>query len=204
MLKLTSTLLLSLLLLQSQAQSDSLLLKDIKTYQNELDAEYKNPATSPLDSADRVKFRRHEFYPADLKYRVVADFRRTPDELKFKMKTTGSKTPEYVKYGVADFQIDGKQYKLNIYQNVALSQTEQYKDALFLPFNDNTNGVDTYGGGRYIDLTIPSGNSLVIDFNKAYNPYCAYSHRYSCPVPPPENHLDAEIKAGIKLHEPHD
>ena len=76
-------------------------------------------------------------------------------------------------------------------------------DHLFLPFTDNTNGVETYGGGRYIDLKIPAGNTINIDFNKAYNPYCAYSDKYSCPIPPPENHLDIEIKAGIKLTDHH-
>ena len=196
-----TTLFFSMLLLRLSAQDDSLLIKDIKSYQNELSAEYKNPDTSPLDSVDRVKFRKHDFYPIDLNYRVTASFKRTPDAPKFKMKTSGPKTPEYVKYGEAEFLLNGKTHKLQIFQNVKLSQQEAFMDHLFLPFTDNTNGVETYGGGRYIDLLIPAGNSIVIDFNKAYNPYCAYSDNYSCPIPPPENKLDTEIKAGIMLRD---
>ena len=71
-------------------------------------------------------------------------------------------------------------------------------DYLFLPFTDLTSGVDTYGGGRYIDQKIPEGNSIIIDFNQSYNPYCAYNPRYSCPIPPPENDLLIEIMAGVK------
>lgn len=191
-------------LLQLHAQSDSLIIKDIKSYQNELSAEYKNPATSPLDSLDRLRFTKHHYYPINLKYNVQGRFKRTPDEEIFKMKTSGTRTPEYVKYGEVEFEIDNKTYKLSVYQNIAFSQKEEYKNELFLPFTDNTNGVETYGGGRYIDLTIPTGNTLVVDFNKAYNPYCAYSTKYSCPIPPPENRLDTDIKAGIKLNERHD
>jgi uncharacterized protein len=74
----------------------------------------------------------------------------------------------------------------------------EYKDYLFLPFTDLTNGVQTYQGGRYLDLRIPQGDEIVIDFNQSYNPYCAYSGRYSCPVVPSENHLDMEVLAGVK------
>jgi uncharacterized protein len=199
MLRHTFSLLSVLFCLHAAAQNDSLVIKDIKSYQNELNAEYKNPATSPLDSVDRIAFRKHEFYPIDLSYRVTASFKRTPDEQKFKMKTTGSKTPEYVKYGEAEFLLAGKTNKLSIYRNIALTEKEEFKEHLFLPFTDNTNGIETYGGGRYIDLVAPAGNTIVIDFNKAYNPYCAYSDKYSCPIPPQENKLNTEIKAGIKL-----
>jgi len=204
MIKVLFTLTLSLAFMQLRAQSDTAVIKDIQAFQNELNAEYKNPATSPLDSVDRVRFRKHNFYPVDLSYNVRGRFKRTPDEQIFKMKTTGVRTPEYVKYGEVEFNLQGKPYKLNVYRNIALSKQEEYKDNLFLPFTDNTNGVDTYGGGRYIDLKIPTADVLVIDFNKAYNPYCAYSHKYSCPIPPAENHLDTDIKAGIKMNERHE
>jgi uncharacterized protein (DUF1684 family) len=70
---------------------------------------------------------------------------------------------------------------------------------LFLPFLDNSNGGDSYGGGRYIDLRIPSDNELDIDFNTAYNPYCAYNEKYSCPIVPRVNYLDLEVRAGVKV-----
>ena len=80
-----------------------------------------------------------------------------------------------------------------------------YANYLFLPFNDNTNGKTSYGGGRFIDLEIPEAGSktIVIDFNKSYNPYCAYNHKYSCPIPPSENNLNVEISAGVKAYKEH-
>ena len=71
---------------------------------------------------------------------------------------------------------------------------------MFLPFLDATNGVETYGGGRYLDMKVPKSNEVIIDFNKAYNPYCVYNHEYSCPIVPLENELDVEINAGVKKY----
>jgi hypothetical protein len=80
-----------------------------------------------------------------------------------------------------------------------LTKKEGYEDFLFLPFNDYTNGNETYGGGRYLDLRIPDGSTIILDFNKAYNPYCAYTDRYSCPVPPKENSITTYIYAGVQF-----
>ena len=75
---------------------------------------------------------------------------------------------------------------------------EGFEDYLFLPFLDDTNGEESYGGGRYIDLKIPEGDQMTIDFNTAYNPYCAYDAKYSCPIVPRENYMDVEVRAGVK------
>lgn len=115
------------------------------------------------------------------------------------MKTNTTRTPEYVKYGELHFDLQGRRFLLNIYQNIELIKTEGYEDYLFLPFSDETNGVETYGGGRYIDAAIPEGDSLTIDFNKAYNPYCAYNEKYSCPIVPRQNYLNTRIEAGVKM-----
>ena len=80
---------------------------------------------------------------------------------------------------------------------------EGFEDHLFLPFLDNTNGTTSYGAGRYIDLTIPEGDTIEIDFNTAYNPYCAYNEKYSCPIVPGENYIDADIEAGVKVFAKH-
>jgi uncharacterized protein (DUF1684 family) len=103
-----------------------------------------------------------------------------------------------VKYGELAFSLNGKEFKLNIYQNLGLINKEGYEDYLFLPFLDETNGIESYGGGRYVDARIPEGATMIIDFNKAYNPYCAYNHKYSCPIPPKENHLDIKVLAGVR------
>ncbi|WP_234997888.1 DUF1684 domain-containing protein [Mucilaginibacter sp. OK098] len=107
---------------------------------------------------------------------------------------------QYVRYATLSFTLKGKPMQLSLYKSVSLSKLPQYSDYLFLPFADETNGVSTYAGGRYIDLSTGDlkGNTLVIDFNKAYNPYCAFGGGYSCPKPPDENKLQVAIEAGEK------
>ncbi len=174
--------------------------QEIEGFQKELNTEFSNPAESPLTDQGLTEFKELNFFTIDEKYRVEAKFVRTEDAVPFKMKTTTSRLPTYVKYGEAIFEIDGVEYKLSIYQSVRLSQTLEHENYLFLPFTDLTNGEESYIGGRFIDLSIPNGNTMVIDFNKAYNPYCAYNHKYSCPIPPDENHLEVKIKAGVKAY----
>lgn len=117
------------------------------------------------------------------------------------MKTTSSRTPMYVKYGEISFEIDGKKLKLDVFQNLDLiKMNPKYKNSLFLPFTDLTSGVTSYGGGRYLDLEIPKKRKFTLDFNKAYNPYCAYAPGYSCPLTPKQNDLEVEVLAGVKYN----
>ncbi|TVZ15638.1 DUF1684 domain-containing protein [Maribacter sp. MAR_2009_72] len=191
----TLTLLIILQLCIANAQSYN---QSVLDFQQHLNEEYKNPDESPLDKKDLKWFKGHDFFPINEKYRVVAKFTKIMNPTPFLMKTTTSRLSMYEVYGVANFELDGKEYQLNVYQNHKLRETEEYKNYLFLPFTDLTNGDQTYGGGRFIDLEIPEEETIVIDFNKAYNPYCAYSSNYSCPIPPKENDLDIHITAGIK------
>ncbi|TDE02677.1 DUF1684 domain-containing protein [Flavobacterium hiemivividum] len=170
----------------------------VAKFQQQINSEYADPATSPLMEEDLASFKTLDFYPANEKYFVTAKFVRTKKEKPFEMKTTGARTPMYVKYGEAHFTLEGKNLKLNIYRNIALSEKPEYKDYLFLPFSDLTCGNESYIGGKYIDFKIPKGKTIVIDFNTSYNPYCAYNHKYSCPIVPLENDLNVEIKAGVK------
>ncbi len=172
--------------------------QEIKAYQDTMNTEFANPKISPLMEDDVFHFKKLDFFTIDSSYRIIAHLKVTPGELPFQMKTTTSRKPIYVLYGEVSFIIKGVAYKLNIYQNLDLIKKEGYKDYLFIPFNDLTNGFESYGGGRYIDLKIPEGDSLTIDFNKCYNPYCAYNHTYSCPIPPEENVLNCKIMAGVK------
>lgn len=173
-------------------------------FQREMNAEYKDASSSPLKEKDLKDFKGLDFFRFDSTFVVSASFKRTPNEKVFKMKTTTNRLPEYVKYGEVTFELKGNSYKLNIYQNQGLKVKEGYEDYLFLPFLDNTNGDESYGGGRYIDLRIPEDNTIEIDFNKAYNPYCAYNERYSCPIVPRENYMDLEVRAGVKAFEKSD
>lgn len=168
--------------------------------QKKLNEEYANPKTSPLTKKDIKKFKSLDFYAINLKYCVTATLTRTPNEKPFNMATTDGRKSQYVKYGELRFTLDGKSYKLNIYQSVSLLQKEEYKDYLFLPFTDDTNGEGSYAGGRYIDLKLTQGTTMQIDFNRAYNPYCAYNHDYSCPIPPRDNYLETKIEAGVKAY----
>ena len=169
-----------------------------KEYQQILNKEYGDKEESPLTEEDFKTFKGLDFYPINEKLIVETKFVRTPEEKVFKMKTTGTRTPEYVKYGELHFKLDNREFKLNLYQNIDLIKKEGFADHLFLPFSDLTCGKESYIGGRYIDMRIPKGETVLLDFNKAYNPYCAYNHRYSCPIVPLENDLDVAILAGVK------
>jgi uncharacterized protein (DUF1684 family) len=178
---------------QAQTYTDSIL-----QYQSKLDSEFKSKEESPLEPKDRRKFKTLDYFAIDSTYRVTAAFTRAENTTPFKMKTSTDRLPEYGVDGTLTFDLKGKTHVLEVYQNVRLSAQEKYKNYLFLPFTDETSGAESYGGGRYLDLEIPSGTTLVLDFNKAYNPYCAYSHRYSCPIPPAQNHINVAVKAGVK------
>ena len=167
-------------------------------FQSELNKSYADSLKSPLMKDDLKQFKGLDFYPIDEKYIVEATFIRTKKEKPFGMKTTTSRTPLYKKYGELYFEIDGKAFKLNVYQNVDLNKKPGYEDYLFLPFSDLTCGKESYIGGRYVDMKIQKGKTWTIDFNKAYNPYCAYNYEYSCPIVPLENDLNIEILAGVK------
>ena len=170
----------------------------VTKFQEVINSEYADAKTSPLLAEDLAVFKTLDFYPINEKFFVTAKFVRTENEKPFEMKTTGERKPMYVKYGEAYFVLDGKDFKLNIYKNIELSKKKEYKDYLFLPFSDLTCGNESYIGGKYIDMKVPKGETMVIDFNTSYNPYCAYSHKYSCPKVPLENDLNIEIKAGVK------
>lgn len=166
-------------------------LGDAKAFQDKLNEHYSNPETSILLPEDFENFDGLPFFPLDEKYIVQAKLIRTPNEKPFEMPTTTARRPLYVKFGEAHFTLDGKNLVLNIFQPV------EAKDYLFIPFTDLTSGVDSYGGGRYLDFKVPENDYLIIDFNKAYNPYCAYNPEYSCPIPPEENDLQILVEAGV-------
>jgi uncharacterized protein (DUF1684 family) len=141
------------------------------------------------------------FFPVNKNYRVEARFERVKNGSWFLMETSGSKKQVYRVYGTISFTIHDTTIKLNLYQSQQLMAVEEYKEHLFLPFTDLTSGEESYAAGRYVDLSFNDivGNTVVIDFNKAYNPYCAYvSGKYNCPIPPRENSMAVAILAGEK------
>ena len=178
-------------------------LEKIKAFQDELNTQFADPKESPLEDKDRMNFKELEFFPANLDFCFVAKLARTPQAIPFMMQRTKDQV-KYVKYGDATFSYQGRNYTVELYQNLDLiARNPDFKTHLFLPFTDLTNGSSTYGGGRYIDLKIPDGGDIVIDFNQSYNPYCAYNKKYSCPIPPRENDLKIAIEAGVKAFGKH-
>ncbi|MCB0463866.1 MAG: DUF1684 domain-containing protein [Flavobacteriaceae bacterium] len=168
-------------------------------YQKEQNAKFKDATTSPLTDKDRKYFKGLDFFKFDSTYIVKALLKRTPDTEWFNMKTTTERLSKERVFGVLNFEINGKSFSLNVYQGEENMQTKGLEDYLFLPFLDDTNGEESYGGGRYIDLRIPESDTITIDFNRAYNPLCVYNEKYSCPLVPRENYLPIEVKAGVKL-----
>ncbi|WP_037315438.1 DUF1684 domain-containing protein [Salegentibacter sp. Hel_I_6] len=168
-------------------------------FQQKMNEKFSDPNRSPLSEKDRNEFRNLNFFEIDSSFIVEAHFLRTPAEAPFKMQTTTDRLPIYVKYAEIYFSLQKKNFKLNVFQNQELISDKEYYNYLFLPFTDLTNGETTYSGGRYLDLRIPEGDSILLDFNKAYNPYCAYNSNFSCPKVPAENDLKIAISAGVKF-----
>ncbi len=142
------------------------------------------------------------FFAPDITYKVLANFEKINDIQGFSMPTSTKKMQQFYKYGKISFKIKNRICQLFVYQSKDLMLTEKYANYLFIPFTDATNGVETYEGGKYLDITIQDiiNNTIEIDFNKAYNPYCSYIGGYDCPVPPKENALEVSITAGEKKY----
>lgn len=140
------------------------------------------------------------FYNPDANYRVVADVKFLKDQKFFDMRTSDGKSHKAKKYARVSFTLNGKTHNLFAYQLGFLMAMPDHKNAIFVPFLDEGSGELTYGGGRYIDCETTDivDDKLVLDFNKAYNPYCAFSTGYSCPIPPRENTLQTTVAAGEK------
>jgi uncharacterized protein len=149
-----------------------------------------------VQGEDKQFFR---FFPPDETYKVNANVKRTPDTKWFTMETSGKIKKTFRQYAILEFSIHDTLVHLPVYQSQGLMTAEEYKNHLFLPFTDLTSGESTYAAGRYIDLSTTDikQDMVTIDFNKAYNPYCAYvSGKYNCPVPPKNNQLEIAIHAG--------
>lgn len=175
---------------------------DLKTFRDGRDKEFRNKEESPLLDEDFSNFKGLNYFEVDKKFRLKAEFERTPDEKYFEMPTSSGKLRKFVKYGILKFKLNGQMFQLNAYQydEETLKSVPGDNDLLFVPFKDLTSGKDTYAGGRYMDVRIVKNKKIILDFNLAYNPSCAYgSEFYSCPIPPKENFLQTEIKAGEKI-----
>lgn len=155
------------------------------------DIYFKTDPSSPLTLDQQKAFQHFDYYPPNLNLIFQVKLIRNVQGNRTNIPATGGELRPAVKVGTLDFKVDGKKVTLHVYKMIGEDSTE-----LFLPFTDGTCGKTSYAGGRYIDLKEDSSGIYRLDFNYAYNPYCAYNHNYSCPIVPQENHLDVPISAG--------
>jgi len=168
--------------------------EDVLTSRIEKDEEFKQSEDSPLTDELKVVFKSLSYFPVAEKYKVRAELHRNSREQIVKISITDGSQREYYVHGNAHFHLEGKELDVTVYKPV-----KSESDYLFIPFYDATSADQTYGGGRYVEPVILENGFLEIDFNLAYNPYCAYNHTYRCPIPPQENSLIVSILAGEKI-----
>ena len=166
----------------------------LKSFREKKDRFFREDSRSPLKEADRKRFKGLAYYPIDLRYAMTGSIEKYPVEPKptyTTLPTNKAINKKYVKYGRFKFKLDGNQCALQIYRSLA-------GDDLFLPFRDKTSGTETYEKGRYLYIEPMPGGEVLIDFNRAYNPFCQYNEKYTCPFAPQENWLDIAVRAGEK------
>ena len=188
---------------QTLILSQNELLKEIKKadqFQLEQVKEFADPEKSPLPKDSSIHFTGPEYFKTNTLYILKAKFEVIENGKEFEMKTSTDRLPLYKDYALLTFFLRGQEFQLHAYQNVKYSKIEGHENELFIPFNDYTNGIDSYGGGRYLDIQIPEEDVMILNFNMTYNPYCAYNNKYSCPIPPEENKLAIGIEAGVKKY----
>jgi uncharacterized protein (DUF1684 family) len=178
------------------SQDDTAYTEEIQKEREKNNAFMKTSEQSPIP--DREHFTGLKYFPVDSKYKIVANLSPVEDKKIVQLKTSDEKTQQYKEYAYAEFDLDGVQNRLLILEGIDIGPV---RGKLFLAFGDETSALETYGAGRYLDLAkVPGATTIMLDFNKAYNPYCAYNNTYSCPLPPAENLLKVAIKAGEKSY----
>lgn len=169
----------------------------INNERQERDDFMRNSKESPFAS-DPSAFTGLKFFPPNPKYLITADLSMAENRKVVILPTSDEKEARYQEYAYASFELDGVKCRLTVLESIDMGPT---RGTLFLPFADQTSALDTYGAGRYLDVKkVPGAATITLDFNLAYNPYCAYSDAYSCPLPPRENMLNVIIAAGEKVY----
>ena len=173
-------------------------IPNLTEFQKALNSSFKDVTKSPLSKEDRQNFISLEFFDFDSSYVVKGILIPFQKDSIFDMKTNTDRMHTYNKFGKIKFNLDNTYFELNVYKDQELINDQTNIDDVFLPFYDNTNGITTYSGGRYMDLKVSKDSIISIDFNKAYNPSCVYNYKFSCPIVPSENFIALEINAGVK------
>lgn len=180
----------------SGPQTSEAYIAKIEQLRKEKDNSMQTGDDSPF--GDSIKFTGLNYFPISEKYRINAKLTEIDQKKSVSLPTSDGKEKTYLEYAYAEFELDGIKNKLLILE---IRDMGPYRGTLFLAFADKTSAVETYGAGRYLDVKkVPGATSVTLDFNEAYNPYCAYNDWYSCPFPPKENILEVAIQAGEKTY----
>ncbi len=164
----------------------------VSHYQDSMNLSFITGENQVLLHEDLELGKHLDFFAINEEYKCEASFEKVESGKVFEMKTSTDRLPLYKDFGILHFALGKDSFSLHLYQN------QEYPDYLFCPFKDQTNGVSSYGAGRYLDFAMSDTMAPIIDFNLCYNPLCAYNYKYSCPIPPKENHLNIAIEAGVK------
>lgn len=182
------------------ASEDDGARRQLEAFRRQKDKFFSENPDSPILPEEKEQFTGLKYYPIDLDYRVMARLVSEPHPGIFRVQTTTGGHKEYARVGRLEFELNGQRLSLTAFMPPA--DEPLHGNRLFVPFRDKTSGKETYGAGRYLDLNKKATDEYVLDFNRAYNPYCAYSPYYSCPLPPGENNLPVEVRAGeLMFHE---
>ncbi len=160
------------------------------------DAAFKSDNNSPIPPQDRPRFQGLSYYPINPRLKFSVRLHRYASPEQIRLATNTGEIRSGLRYGYFDFQLDDQACRLQVYRLDDIS--EPGGAYLFIPFRDSTSALETYSAGRYIDLKENTSGIYDLDFNRAYNPYCAYNTKFSCPLPPGENTLSVSIRAGEK------
>ena len=179
------------------SEDQSAYIEEIRKEREEKDHFMRTSKESPF-AGKTESFKGLNYYDADIRYKITADLTPIQNKKVVLLSTSDGKEERYVEYAYAEFDLNGYHNKLLILEMIDIGPM---RGKLFLPFGDETSAGETYGAGRYLDVEkVQGSNTITLDFNKAYNPYCAYAEEFSCPFPPPENLLKVAIRAGEKVY----
>lgn len=193
------TVLVLLLLAAGCSTSPKTYEQEVAEWRSHKDAEFKSGSDSPVPEAQRATFPGLRYFDIDTRFRVPAALVESETSSQIiEMDTTAGNRDRMRVIGKLEFTLNGEKRALTAYVQENARDTRR----LFVPFGDTTNRGETYGGGRYLDLSRSSTGLYDLDFNRAYNPFCVYDVRYECPLPPRENKLPIDIRAGEKMPHP--
>jgi hypothetical protein len=169
-------------------------MSELESFRQEKDEFFRHSPHGPLTPDQRERFEKLVYFPEnpDLDLELAVEEFDLKEEIQ--MQTTTGSVQSYERYGRIHFDIEGEHVHLTLYHN---------EQGFFLPFVDGLAGEETYGAGRYLEPTPTPGGKVHVDFNLAYNPYCAYNEAWSCPITPPENRISTPIRAGEKIFADH-